>query len=58
MKINNVNKLVRLDCVCSQSTVSVLIYRGGVLDLILSEVQQDITRNIKDITTNYDSGSN
>jgi hypothetical protein len=52
MQINNVDRLVQLDCMCSQSIIPLHIYRGGGLNLIPSEVQQDIARNKEDPTTN------
>jgi tyrosine-protein phosphatase YwqE len=51
MKVNNVNRLVQLNCMCAQSAVPLHIYRGGDV-LIVSEVQQDITRNREDLATN------
>lgn len=58
MKINNIDRFVQFDCVCAQSFVLLHINKGGGLDLIISKVHQDTTRNEKDLTTNQDSRSN
>lgn len=58
MKINNIDRFVRFDCVCAQSIVILHINKGGGLDLIVTEVHQDTTRNKEDLATNQDSRLN
>lgn len=50
MKKNNVDKLFHW-IVYSQSTVFLYIYKGRCLNLILSEVQQNMERNGEDLVT-------
>jgi hypothetical protein len=38
LRQDNVNRLVRMDCVCSQSVEPLHMYRGG-LDPFLGEIQ-------------------
>jgi hypothetical protein len=54
----NIDRFVRFDCVCAQSIVLLRINKEGGLDLIVTEIHQDTTRNEEDLTTNQDSRSN